>query len=43
MSANPIVDFVPDNAGRPGFAEQEDIDAFVDMLERFETGDITPD
>jgi sulfite reductase beta subunit-like hemoprotein len=43
MSANPVVDFVPDNAGRPGFAEQEDIDAFVDMLERFEKGDITPD
>jgi sulfite reductase beta subunit-like hemoprotein len=43
MSANPIVDFVPDNAGRPGFAEQEDVDAFLDMLERFETGDITPD
>ncbi len=43
MSANPIVDFVPDNVGRPGFAEQEDVDAFVDMLERFENGDITPD
>jgi sulfite reductase beta subunit-like hemoprotein len=43
MSANPIVDFVPDGAGRPGFAEQEDVDAFVDMLERFEQGDITPD
>lgn len=43
MSANPIVDFVPDQVGRPGFAEQEDVDAFVDMLERFENGDITPD
>ncbi len=43
MSANPVVDFVPDGVGRPGFAEQEDIDAFVDMLERFENGDITPD
>jgi len=43
MSANPIVDFVPDGAGRPGFADPEDIEAFVDMLERFESGDITPD
>jgi sulfite reductase beta subunit-like hemoprotein len=43
MSANPVVDFIPDGAGRPSFAEQEDIDAFVDMLERFEQGDITPD
>jgi sulfite reductase beta subunit-like hemoprotein len=43
MSANPVVDFVPDGVGRPGFAEREDIDAFVDMLERFEQGDITPD
>jgi len=43
MSANPIVDFVPDGAGRPGFADQEDVEAFVDMLERFETGDISPD
>jgi sulfite reductase beta subunit-like hemoprotein len=43
MSANPVVDFVPEGVGRPGFAEQQDIDAFVDMLERFETGDITPD
>jgi sulfite reductase beta subunit-like hemoprotein len=43
MSANPVVDFVPDGVGRPGFAEQQDVDAFVDMLERFETGDITPD
>ena len=38
MSANPVVDFVPDGVGRPGFAEREDIDAFVDMLERFENG-----
>jgi sulfite reductase (NADPH) hemoprotein beta-component len=43
MSANPVVDFVPDGVGRPGFAEPEDVDAFVDMLERFENGDITPD
>jgi sulfite reductase beta subunit-like hemoprotein len=43
MSANPSVDFVPNGAGRPGFAEQEDIDSFVDMLERFEQGDISPD
>ncbi len=43
MSANPVVDFVPDGVGRPGFAEREDIDAFVDMLERFENGDISPD
>ena len=43
MSANPVVDFVPDGVGRPGFAEPEDVDAFVDMLERFEKGDITPD
>ncbi len=43
MSANPVVDFVPDGVGRPGFAEPEDVDAFVDMLERFESGDITPD
>jgi sulfite reductase (NADPH) hemoprotein beta-component len=43
MSANPIVDFVPDGAGRPGFADPEDVEAFVDMLERFETGDISPD
>jgi sulfite reductase beta subunit-like hemoprotein len=43
MSANPVVDFVPDGVGRPGFAEQEDVDAFVDMLERFEKGDITAD
>jgi sulfite reductase (NADPH) hemoprotein beta-component len=43
MSANPSVDFVPDGVGRPGFAEQEDIDSFVDMLDRFERGDISPD
>jgi len=43
MSANPSVDFVPNGVGRPGFAEQEDIDSFVDMLDRFEQGDISPD
>jgi sulfite reductase beta subunit-like hemoprotein len=43
MSANPIVDFVPDGVGRPGFSDSEDVEAFVDMLERFESGDISPD
>ena len=43
MSANPVEEIVQVGSGRPGFSDEKDLDAFVEMLERFETGDITPD
>jgi sulfite reductase beta subunit-like hemoprotein len=43
MSVNPQEEIMPTGGGRPGFATEQDVDAFVEMLERFEKGDITPD
>src|SRR5207245_1574341 len=40
---NPVEEIIRVGAGRVGFSDEKDIDAFVDMLERFENGDITPD
>jgi len=43
MSANPVEEIIRVGSDRPGFADEKDLDAFVEMLERFEKGDITPD
>jgi sulfite reductase (NADPH) hemoprotein beta-component len=43
MTANAIEEIVRVGSGRPGFSDEKDIDAFIDMVERFESGDITPD
>src|SRR5215471_10144710 len=43
MSVNPIDEIVREGSGRPGFADEKDLDAFVEMLDRFESGDISPD
>lgn len=43
MSVSPIEEIIQVGAGHVGFSDEKDIDAFVEMLERFENGDITPD
>jgi sulfite reductase beta subunit-like hemoprotein len=43
MSVNPVEEIALAGSGRLEFADEQDVDAFVEMLERFESGDITPD